>query len=121
MNEFERTKALYHDLHRLDTKDGKVIASDFNLPNFVRKRAAHFINIEEISFIDLVNFILAYDEANIASQYSFIGEWLPTTKEFREWRDGLPSYGLEMLMAAYLTYGKQYVDKETTHDYTNQN
>ena len=39
MNESERTKALYHDLHRLDTKDGKVIASDFNLPNFVRKRA----------------------------------------------------------------------------------
>lgn len=111
MNEFERTKALYHDLYRLDTKDGKVIASDFNLPNFVRKRAAYFINIEEISFLNMVNDILAYDETNIASQYSFIGEWLPTTKEFREWRDGLPVNGLEMLMASYLIYGKQYVDQ----------
>lgn len=112
MNEFERTKALYHDLHRLDTYNGKVIASDFNLPNFVRKRAAYFINIEEINFIDLLNFILAFDESIVARQCSYFGEWLPTTKEFREWRDGLPVNGLEMLMASYLIYGKQYVDQE---------
>lgn len=116
MTYYERTRALYKDIFNLNVYDGKVVATDFNIPDFARKRAAYFLQIEELTFVGLIDLILAYDEQEAADECRDVAEWLPTTEEFRQWRDSLPITGLEMLMAAYLIYGKQYEDTQKAED-----
>lgn len=69
--------------------------------------ACKYMDDWRLSFSNALNIVLAYNEIESEKIFScgaWVGDWLPVTEEFKQWRDG-PCVFREAEIAVALLYG----------------
>ncbi len=104
----------YYDdqIYRWFYEGGKIHPPKMDLPKAVKERLEFFLDQTDfgLTYLGCLEAVLAYDEEKVKKEIEMGGDWLPVSKEFKEWRDGtgseLPYHSSkEQIIALALIYG----------------
>lgn len=104
-------KPITNNIYGFKVKDNKVVPPMVKLPDSVVERINYFQPFREegLTFIGLMNWILAYEEEKTKSDYETnisVVDWLPVSNEFKHWRDSIEQMHFgEMQIAVAILYG----------------
>lgn len=107
-NEFSKEMSAIYGWHI--SKDQKIIPPKFTLPHFVWKRInwAYSYSDDGLTFAGAYDAVLAIDEDRLKEAFEIGGTWMPTTEEFRQWRDAIGLWNLrQMQIAIAMIYGDE--------------
>lgn len=107
---FEKITPCLNNIYKFEIKNGNAMPPEPKLPDCVVERLNFFMPMREegMTFLGILNCVLAIDEEQAKKDYSFgaVEDWLPVTDEFRKWRDDYPaSVYHQMEIAVAILYG----------------